>query len=367
MKIAIVHDWFDKPGGAERVVKNLLDIFPDADIFAIVDFFSETDREKYLCGKRVKTTFIQHLPFAKKKFRGYFPLFPYAVESLDLRNYDIVISSSHAFAKGVITHPSQKHICYCYTPMRYIWDMQSDYFQDHSIKGLKRLYLSYLFHKMRIWDRSNSTSVDRFISISSFISKRVSKYYGRESVVIHPPVDTERFKYHIEKDDYYFTASRLVPYKKIRLIAETFAKNGKKLIIAGDGPDSDEIRKRIGGNSVMLGAVSDSEMVDLMQRAKAFIFASFEDFGIVPVESMACGTPVIAYGKGGASDTVEDGVSGILFEEQSVESLQNAIDRFESMHFDSKKVSESAKRFSEERFKEEMKKLFSDEYKGKDL
>lgn len=355
MKIAIVHDWFDKPGGAERVVKNLIEIFPNADIFSIVDFFSKEDRNKYLYGKSVKTTFIQNLPFAKNRFRGYFPLFPYAIESLNLRGYDIVISSSHAFAKGVITHPGQKHICYCYTPMRYLWDMQKDYLQDHSIRGIKKIYLSYLFHKMRIWDRSNSVSIDSFIAISKFISERISKYYGVNSKIIHPPVDTQRFQCHTEKDDYYFTASRLVPYKKIRLIAETFAKNGKKLIIAGDGPDSDEIRKRIGANTIMLGSVSDKQMVDLMQRAKAFIFASFEDFGIVPVESMACGTPVIAYGKGGALDTVEDGVSGVLFEEQSIKSLQNAIDRFESMSFDSKKVSESAKRFSEEIFKEKIK------------
>ncbi len=363
MKIAIIHDWFDKPGGAERVVKNLLEIYPNADIFSIVDFFSDEDRQKYLYDKRAETTFIQHLPFAKKKFRAYFPILPFAIESLNLSGYDIVISSSHAFAKGVITYPGQKHICYCYTPMRYIWDMQRDYFNDHSIKGLKRVYLSYIFHKMRVWDRSNSTSVDRFISISSLISQRISKYYGRESTIIFPPVDTDRFKCHTQKDDYYFTASRLVPYKKIRLIAETFAKNGKKLLIAGDGPDRDEIKKRVGGNTVMLGAISDEEIVDLMQRAKAFIFASFEDFGIVPVESMACGTPVIAYGKGGALDTIEDGVNGVLFDEQSVESLQSAIDRFESMHFDSKKVSASAKRFSEERFKEEMKRLISKEYK----
>ena len=365
MKIAIIHDWFDKPGGAERVVKNLLEIYPDADIFSIVDFFSDEDRKKYLYGKRAKTTFVQHLPFAKKKFRAYFPILPFAIESIDLRGYDIIISSSHAFAKGVITHPEQKHICYCYTPMRYIWDMQKDYFNDHSIKGLKRIYLSYIFHKMRVWDRSNSSSIDRFISISSFISQRISKYYSKESTTIYPPVDIDRFKCHLEKDDYYFTASRLVPYKKIRLIAETFAKNGKKLLIAGDGPDRDEIKKRVGSNTIMLGAISDEEMVDLMQRAKAFIFASFEDFGIVPVESMACGTPVIAYGKGGALDTVKDGVNGVLFHEQSVESLQSAIDRFESMHFDSKQVSDSAKRFSEDRFKEEIKRLVAKEYNKK--
>ena len=357
MKIAIIHDWYDKAGGAERVIKALLEIFPDATLFAIVDFFNQEDRDKYLYGKSVKTTFIQNLPFAKKRFRSYFPLFTYAIESIDLRGYDLVISSSHAFAKGVITHPNQKHICYCYTPMRYIWDMQNDYFRDHSIKGLKRLYLAYLFNKIRIWDRSNSISVDNFISISTFISQRVSKYYAIESNIIFPPVDIDRFTPHYEKEDYYFTASRLVPYKKIDLIAKAFAKSGKRLIIAGDGSHSQEIRKSLGKNSVMLGAVSDEEMVSLMQRAKAFIFASFEDFGIAPVEALSCGTPVIAYGAGGALDTIEDGVNGILFKEQSVESLNGAIERFESMKFDYKKVANSAKKFSENRFKEEIKKL----------
>jgi len=355
LRVAIIHDWYDKAGGAERVIEALLEIYPEAELFAIVDFFSDEDRQKYLKGKSVKTSFIQSLPFAKRHFRHYFALMAYAIESFDLRDYDLIISSSHAFAKGVITTPNQKHICYCYTPMRYIWDMQRDYFEDNSIRGFKKIYLSYLFHKVRIWDYINSQRVDRFISISSFISDRIKRYYSKDSTVIYPPVNTDRFTLVKEKEDYYFTASRLVPYKQIRLIAEAFAKNGKKLIIAGDGSDRAEIESRIGSNTVMLGSISDSKMVSLMQRAKAFIFASYEDFGIVPVEAMSCGTPVIAYGKGGAKDTVIDGKTGILFEEQSIESLQSAIDRFEEMSFDYEYISNYAKRFSKERFKREFR------------
>jgi len=355
LRVAIIHDWYDRPGGAERVVEALLEIYPEAELFAIVDFFSDEDRQKYLKGKSVKTSFIQLLPFAKRYFRHYFALMAYAIESFDLREYDLVISSSHAFAKGVITTPNQKHICYCYTPMRYIWDMQRDYFEDNSIKGFKKIYLSYLFHRVRIWDYINSQRVDRFISISNFISDRIKRYYSKDSTIIYPPVNTDRFTFVKDKEDYYFTASRLVPYKQIRLIAEVFAKNGKKLIIAGDGPDRAEIESRVGGNTVMLGSISDSKMVSLMQRAKAFIFASYEDFGIVPVEAMSCGTPVIAYGKGGAKDTVIDGKTGVLFKEQSIESLQSAIDRFEEMSFDYEYISNYAKRFSKERFKKEFR------------
>jgi glycosyltransferase involved in cell wall biosynthesis len=353
MRIAIVHDWYDRPGGAERVIKSLLEIYPQADLFALVDHFSEANREKYLLGKRVKISFVQSLPFSSTRFRDYLPLFPLAIEQLDLRGYDLVISSSHAVAKGVITHPGQLHISYCYTPMRYIWDMQESYFVDHRIGPLKRKFLRYLFFKLRQWDRLSSERVERFISISSFIQRRVRKYYGRDSVVIHPPVDTAAFGFHADKEDYYFTASRLVPYKKCAMIARTFARNGKRLIIAGDGPDYLEIKRNLTPNITLLGAVSDEKMIYLMQRAKAFVFASFEDFGIVPVEAMSCGTPVIAYGKGGSLDTVVDTKTGIFFQEQSEESLDRALSRFEKSDFDYKSISEHAQRFSDERFKRE--------------
>ena len=354
MKVAIVHDWFAQIGGAEKVVKVLLEIFPDADLFALVDFFDEDARKKYLNGKSVTTTFIQNLPFSKKYFRKYLPLFPFAIEQLDVRDYDLVISSSHAVAKGVICAPWQTHIVYCYTPMRYAWDMENIYFSDHNINTLQKLFLKYIFYRIRQWDIINSIRVDYFISISHLVQKRIKRYYNVESEIIYPPVDTTRFRLCTDKDEFYLTASRLVPYKKVKMIVEAFVQNKKRLIVAGKGPELESIRKIATENITVLGEVNDSEMVTLMQKAKGFIFAAFEDFGIVPVEAMSCGTPVIAYSKGGCEDTVIDGKTGIFFDEQNTVSLNKAIERFEKMDFDYEFISEHAKYFNTDRFKEEI-------------
>lgn len=354
MKVAIVHDWFDQIGGAERVVKVLLEIFPNADLFSLVDFFNEDLRKEYLDGKNVTTTFIQNLPFSKKYFRKYLPLFPFAIEQLDVREYDLVISSSHAVAKGVICAPWQKHIVYCYTPMRYAWDMENTYFLDHNIRGFQKLFLKYVFFKIRQWDFINSMRVDSFISISNLVQKRIKRYYNIESEIIYPPVDTSRFKLCMDKDDFYLTASRLVPYKKVKMIVEAFVQNKKRLIVAGKGPELELIRNIATENITVLGEVDDNEMVTLMQKAKGFVFAAFEDFGMVPVEAMSCGTPIIAYSKGGCEDTVIDGKTGIFFDEQSISSLNESIDRFEKMSFDYEFISEHANYFNTKRFKEEM-------------
>ncbi len=355
MRVAIVHDWFDKAGGAERVIKALLEIYPDASLFALVDFFSKEDRDKFLYGKSVKTTFIQNLPFASTKFRNYLPLFPIAIEQLDLSGYDIVISSSHAVAKGVKVLPNQKHLCYCYTPMRYAWDMEESYFRDHKVNIIKRIMLRYTFHKIRIWDIATSPRVDKFVAISTFIQKRIQRYYGKNSTVIFPPVEVERFKNckHIE-GEYYFTASRLVPYKKIDIIIEAFAKSGKRLIVAGDGPQMSYLKRLQKPNITLLGAVDDEYMANLMHSAKAFVFCAYEDFGIVPLEAMACGTPVIAYSEGGTQDTVIDGVTGVLFPKQTKEAVIEAVKRFESMTFDNSYIIKHAHKFSVDRFKQEI-------------
>jgi len=354
-KIAIIHDWFDTPGGAENVIGNLLELYPDADLFSLVDFFSDDDRKKYLRGKQVTTSFIQKLPFSRTKFRNYLPLFPLAIEQFNLDAYDLVISSSHAVAKGVLTGPDQTHICYQYSPMRYAWDMYHTYFKEHNITGLKAFILRKVLHKIRLWDVVSSNRVDAFIAISTLIQKRIQKYYRRESDIIYPPVDTRKFTLYEEKMDYYFTASRLVPYKKVKMIVEAFNENGRPLKVAGNGEQYETLKNIAKHNIEILGYCSDEEMVLHMQKAKAFIYAAYEDFGIVPVEAMSCGTPIIAYGKGGVLDTIKDGKTGILFDEQTVESLNHAVVTFENILFDAKAIRKHALLFSEKRFQNEFK------------
>ncbi len=364
MKIAIVHDWFKVEGGAENVVTSLLNIYPEADFFSIVDFFTDAQRKKILGGKKATYTFIQRLPFAKKYFQHYLFLFPLAIERLDLRKYDLVISSSHAVAKGVLTGPDQLHICYCHTPMRYAWDMYFAYKEEHQIKGIKEKFLSYVLHNIRIWDVVSSNRVDHFIANSSFVKQRISKYYRRDAEIIYPPVSTNRYSLCKEKEDYYFTASRLVPYKKIKMIVETFVENGKPLIVAGSGAELKEITRIATSNITILGHVSDEKMVALMEKAKAFVFAAYEDFGIIPVEAMLCGTPVIAYAKGGIKNTIIDNLTGLLYHEQNSKSLNNAIDKFETMTFDYTTISKHASKFSNERFEKEIKEFVEEKWEA---
>jgi len=360
MKIAIVHEWFDIKGGSENVVTSLLNIYPDADVFALVDFFDDDLRTKVLKEKQVVTTFIQNLPFSKKVFRNYLYFFPIAIEQLDLNGYDLIISSSHAVAKGVITAPDQVHICYTHSPMRYAWDMYHPYIKEHRISGLKKSFLAYVLHKIRIWDIGSSNRVDHFIANSTFVEQRIKKYYRRNATVIHPPVEIEKYTLEINKEEYFFTASRLVPYKKIKLIVEAFVQNRKPLIVAGRGEELEEIKRIATSNITVLGFVSAEKLVELMQKAKAFIFAAYEDFGIMPVEAMACGTPVVAYGKGGAKDTVIFPKTGIFFDEQTIESLNEAIDEFERMSFDHRAISEYAKQFDIKIFESKFKNFVDD-------
>ncbi len=366
MKVAIVHDWFKIEGGAENVVTSLLNIYPEAEIFALVDFFTPAQRQKILQGKSVKTTFIQKLPFAKKSFQNYLTLFPFAIERLDLRGYDLIISSSHAVAKGVLVGPEQLHICYSHTPMRYAWDMFFDYKEAHNITGIKEKILSYTLHRIRLWDVISSNRVDHFIANSNFVKKRIAKYYRREAETIFPPVDIARYQLICTKEDYYFTASRLVPYKKIKMIVEAFVKNGKQLIVAGDGPEFKKIQEIATPNITLLGYVEDQKMLSLMQKAKAFIFAAYEDFGIMPVEAMSCGTPVIAYAKGGINDSVIDEKTGLFFQEQNPESLNQAIDKFSSISFDPEEISKHASKFSVTRFEKEIKNFIDQKYQDFD-
>ena len=369
LRVAVIHDWLPLVGGAERVLEQILEIYPQADIYTLFDFVSRNDAP-FLNGKTVTTSFLQKFPKAEKYYRNLLPLFPYAIEQFDLRKYELIVSSSSAVAKGVITSPDQLHVCYCHSPMRYAWDLQAHYLKHTGLSsGLRSTFIRYVLHKMRMWDVVSSNRVDAFVSNSAYIGDRIRKTYRRESTVINPPVNINRFQIETRKEDFYFAASRQVPYKRIDLIVEAFKQcPDKRLIVIGDGPEHKKIRALAGPNVQILGYQPDAVMVDYMRRAKAFIFAAQEDFGILPVEAQACGTPVIAYGRGGARETVIDKRTGLLFDEQTVPSLLGALERFERLqeNFNSADIQRHAASFSEARFRQELKYLIDKELAERD-
>ena len=354
MKIAIVHDWLVTNAGAEKVLKAIYELYPDADIFSLVDFLDNEDRIEILNGRFAKTSFIQNLPFAKKHFRNYLPLFAKAIESFDLSEYNLIISSSWAVAKGVRTTNKQIHISYCHTPIRYAWDLYNEY--TFSLKGMKKLLVKYTLKRIRKWDRNTINRVDYFIANSKFVQERIKRTYGRDSFLIYPPINIDKFTIDNIKNDFYITASRLVPYKKIKLIVEAFNQMPeKKLVVIGSGEEYNEIKKIAKFNISVLGYQKDEVLIAYMQKAKAFIYSAIEDFGIVPIEAMACGTPVIALNRGGTAETVIDGINGIHFQNQTKEDIIEAIKKFETVRFSAKDISQYAKQFSTKRFQEEIR------------
>ena len=371
MKVAIVHEWITVIAGSESCFKVFAEIYPDADIFVLVS--DERSVKKLgIDPQRVTNSFIQKLPKAKTKWKNYLPLFPYAVEQFDLSEYDVIISSSHAVAKGVITKANQIHICYIYSPIRYAWDLYHQYLKESNLTtGIKAFFAKSVLHYIRRWDLGTANRVDAFIPISKYIEKRVWRTYRRESYkVIYPPVNVDEFTLREHKEDFYLTASRLVPYKKIDLIVEAFSSmSDKKLIVIGDGPEFKKIKDKAGGNVEILGYQVFEVLKDHMQRAKAFIFAAEEDFGIIPIEAQACGTPVLALGKGGSLETVngkfidqelnnED--TGVYFKEQTTESIIQAIDFMEKNYniFDPIRIREFALNFDKELFRKNVKETF---------
>ena len=365
MKKALIHDWFSTYAGAEKCVESFTDIWDDFEIYSLIDFLSDTDRDKILKGKRAHTSFIQKLPFAKDKYRNYLPLFPLAIEQFDLSGYDVVLSSSHAVAKGVLTHSNQLHIAYVHTPIRYAWDLYHQYLRESGLdRGLKGMLAKYFLHKIRLWDASTANRVDHYVANSRYIARRIKKTYGKPSDVIYPPVDVDKFTLREAKEEFYLTASRMVPYKKIDLIVEAFSQTDKKLLVIGDGPDMAKIKSKAGKNVELLGFADDETMADLMGRAKAFVFAAEEDFGITPVEAQACGTPVICFGRGGARETVLDGESGLYFMEQNAKELLAAVAKFEQNYdkFEPTKIRENSLKFSRARFEAEIKSYVEKKY-----
>ena len=359
-KIAIVHEWFTTLGGSEKVIEQLLKIFPNADLFSLFDFLPEKDRA-FLGSTKVQTTFLQTMPFINNKnYRSYLPFMPLAVEQINLSNYDLIISNCHAVSKGVITSPEQLHISYIHTPMRYAWDMQNAYLENSGFNNIKGAIARVLLHYMRNWDVIASMRPDKLLANSGFIAKRIRKIYRRDSHVLYPPVDTDYFTPLGPQEDFYLAASRFVPYKRIDLIAEAFRKMpDKKLVIIGDGPELPRIMHLFGANISWLGYQPTPILRDHLRRCKAFIFAAKEDYGIMPIEAQACGAPVIAFGEGGATETVRGqgctGQTGLFFHEQSVDSLQSTILEFESLTkaITAEDCRANAELFSNQRFRKE--------------
>ena len=337
MRVAIVHDWLMVQGGAEQVLREIIKLFPKADLFTLVCHLPE-DRREFLSGLVPRTSFVQKLPFSKTKYRSYLAFFPIAIEQFDLSEYDLVISSSYAAAKGVITGPNQLHVSYVHSPVRFAWDLQAEYLRESRLdSGIRSVIARTILHYIRMWDVRTAHGVDTFVANSQFVSRRILKTYGRKSEVIHPPVDTEYFRPGPgDRSDFYLTASRMVPYKRIPLIVQAFASMPeKRLVVIGDGPELSTARAVAGPNVTIMGYQAKNVLLDHMQRARAFIFAAEEDFGIIPVEAQACGTPVIAYGRGGSLETVRGdegpGRTGVHFREQTTQSVKDAISEFESL------------------------------------
>lgn len=363
MKIAIVHDWLPLIGGAEKVLKEILKVYPQADVYTLFNFLDE----KQLLGlgiKNITTSYLNKLPYVKKYYRHLLPFCPQAIEDFDLHDYDLVISSSYAVAKGVITGGHQVHVSYIHSPARYAWDLTHSYLKRGGLNtGIKGLLVKYLLSRFRIWDYRTANSVDYYMANSDFIKKRIWKIYRRDAVVVYPPVDITGFEYKKDKEDFYLAASRLVPYKRLDIIVEAFTNMpNKRLVVIGDGPELENIKRLANGhpNIEILGFLETAALMDFMQRAKAFVFAAQEDFGIIPLEAQACGTPVIAYGAGGALETVvnyyehPETATGIFFENQSAESIKLAVTNFEkiSNNITSENCRKNAERFSADVFRD---------------
>ncbi|MCS6815677.1 MAG: glycosyltransferase, partial [Cyanobacteria bacterium] len=336
-RYALVHEWLTPKatGGSELVVAAILNRI-NADLYALIDFES-SNVDSYLYGRSIGTTFLQHFPLARNGVQKYLPLLPLAIEQLDLRNYDIILSSSHAVAKGVLTSPQQLHVCYCHTPMRYAWDLTFDYLATSRLgRGLPGIVTRYFLHRLRQWDVTSANRVDYFIANSSHTARRIWRCYRRPAKVIYPPVNTRRFSLQHTKQDFYITVSRLVGYKQIPLIVRAFNQLGRPLVVIGNGPDLSLIKAIARPNVQVLGWQPDSVVAHYMAHAKAFVYAACEDFGIAPVEAQACGTPVIAYGVGGTQETVRDlqrypdKATGVLFSRQTEADIVQAVEHFET-------------------------------------
>ena len=352
MRVAIVHDWLTAMRGGEKVLEVLCELHPDAPLYTL--FLDRRRISDIIASHHIETSFIQGLPLAGRNHRLYLPFFPLAVEQFDLRGYDLLLSSSHCVALGALTAPECCHICYCYTPVRYGWDMYQEYFGRGRLGwGLSRVAIPRTMHYLRTWDLAASARVDYFVATCENVRRRIRKHYRREAEVIYPPVDVSRFTATGEKEDFFLVVSALVPYKRIELAVRAFNQLGLPLKIVGVGPDKAALRRLAGSNIEFLGEQSEEALVKLYERARALIFPGIEDFGLVPVEAQAAGTPVVAFAAGGALETVIDRETGTFFRKQTVEALVEAVGKLEKNQFDAEKIRKNAERFAVRRFRRE--------------
>ena len=353
-----MHEWLLDYAGSERVLAEILRCFPDADLYALVDHMGDADRRN-LAGKRARTTFLQRMPGIPRYLRFYVPLMPIAIEQLDLSGYDLVISSSHAVAKGVLTPPDTLHVSYVHSPMRWAWDLQHSTLREEGVdSGASGMLARWLLHRLRLWDHRAAAGVDHFAANSQFVARRIQKAYRRDAQVIYPPIDTDFFTPGGEREDYYVAVTRLIGYKRPDLLLEAFSQLGeKRLVVVGYGPQLDALKARAPANVEFTGYLAAEAMREKLRRARAFLFPAIEDFGIAPVEAMACGTPVIALRRGGAAETVIglEGTSptGVFFDEQSPQALAAAVRLFEQKSISSEACRRRAERFSVARFRSE--------------
>lgn len=349
MRVALVTDWFTSFGGAERVLMELHRLFPEAPLYTSV--YDPAGLPEELRGWDVRPSFLQRVPLARGRYRAFLPLMPLAFEQFDLREFDLVISCSSACAKGVITRPDALHLCYCHTPCRYVWDLYHDY--TAGMRG--RALFAPVAHWLRIWDRISSDRVDQFVANSREVAGRIRKHYRRDAEIVHPPVDVERIQPNgAPPEDFYLTVSRLVPYKRIDLAVQAATRLGRRLVVVGDGPERGRLETMAGPSVEFTGHLTDAEVASLLARCRAFLFPAWEDFGIAAVEAQAAGRPVVAFGRGGALDSVVDGRTGVLFEEQTVAGLVEGMLRFDRSHIDPQVCRSNAERFGASHFRERM-------------
>lgn len=360
MRVAIVHDYFCNLGGSDTVARALYDLFPQARLFTLL-VYARNRKHDLLRNVPLQTSFLQKLPLAQRTHQPFLPLMPLAIESLDVRAYDLVLSSSHTVAHGVIPRPDALHICYCYTPMRYAWDMEQQYLAE--LPMLVRPFMRWTMHRLRQWDVTAAARVDHFVADSNFVAQRIDKYYRRQATVIPPPVDTDFYApQETPRQDFYLVAGRLTGYKRVDLVVDAFQRLNKKLVILGDGPELKRLRRGAGAKVTFLGATSRQVLREHYAHCRALLFPGLEDFGIVPVEAQAMGCPVIAYGAGGILDTVREDETGVLFKAQTIDAVCDAVLRFEQMTFDPTRLRTNALAFSQERFRTRMLEFIQDKW-----
>ncbi len=364
MKIALVHDWLTGMRGGEKVLEAFCDLYPEAPIYTLLHIPGTVSPK--IESHPIVTSFLQRAPLVRTHYRNYLPLFPAAIESFDLQQYDLILSSSHCVAKGVIPSASAKHVSYCHTPMRYVWDQYWNYFGSERVGFLKRKTLPVIANYLRLWDISSNHRVDQFIANSKFVAGRVRKYYGRESTVIYPPADLEFFQPSGKpRGDFFLIVSALVPYKRIEVAIQSFNRLGYPLIIAGNGPEKPFLEKMAGRNIQFRGHVAVEELRELYQNARALLQTSEEDFGISVVEALACQCPVIAYARGGALEVVEEGETGLFFNDLTAECFSKTVDKIDGLRFNTTRMRERALRFSPNRFRDEIKSLIQNNFSSK--